>query len=451
MPNIRLLLALAVFAVCLCQGAAAQTEIDIPTAKRLAIVLVDKGQPRASREIAQELLRRNPDDPDLLIILSQAERGLGRFDAAIRAGRRGFRIAQTPAQKYLAARATAQALASDGQRTRAQVWLRLAGQHAPGRRAEAAVVSDYNYVRSRNPWSFSFSGSLSPTDNANDAPTSNEIVIGGLVFTDPTALPIPGTELTFSATAAYRLAATETRQSQFILAYDGRRVSLGRDAAIINPALRDRDFSADRLTLGWSAKFRTVGKSGVIDVSARLFADWNAGQRSQTGQALAGGYSWPVGNGQQLRIGAEFENLKRLDRPIRSSTTAKLSTNWVTSLRNRDRFGLQVTYADTNSQSFAVAHKSAQLRATYDFAKPVFSTRLGLAADFRTALFDTPLYGPDRRQDHSLGLSATATLTGLRVYGFSPVIELRHNRNRSNIARFDTRTTQISLSVRSSY
>lgn len=104
----------------------------------------------------------------------------------------------------------------------------------------------------RNPFSFSFSidASVSPSDNINNAPTTNTIVIGGLTFIDTSLLPISGFETNIGANLTYRLPATETRQSAFNLAYDARRVWLRSEAETINPTLQNGDFSSDRLSIG---------------------------------------------------------------------------------------------------------------------------------------------------------------------------------------------------------
>lgn len=445
------LLAVTLFCAAIASTAHAQTEVDIATAKRLAVVLIAKGQPRAAHEVLSALLQRNSKDPEILISMSRAERQMGAFSQAAASGRAAFRYATNPTLKYIAARVTAEALASNNQHTMAQIWLRRAGQNAPDAQAKTSIQRDYSYVRSRNPWSFNFDGSIAPTDNANDAPTSDEIVIGGLIFLDPTARPIPGLELNFSAMASYRLPATETRQTQFSLAYDARRVQLGSEAATIDPDLKDSDFAFDRVTFGWAGKFRRTQGTGVFDLSSNLFLDWNGGARSQNGQAIAAGYTFPVADQQWLRFGGSLENLDRVDNPLRSSTTLRLSAGWNARLQNRDAVGVRLTLSETESASLAVAHHSSRLRAYYTLADPVMSAKISFAADLRGTLFDEPLYSAERRKDTAVAISASATFSDWGRLGFAPVVELRNERVRSNVARFDTRSTQLSLSIRSTY
>lgn len=431
----------------------AGTEIDIDTAKKLALGLASQGQPRAALVILDELVKNRPDDPEIYIALSRTHRAAGNAQQAIQDARRAFALAESQTHKHLAARIMAEALASDGQHTRAQIWLRRAGQNAPNKAAEASVQRDYNYVRSRNPWAFSFRGAITPTDNANDAPTSDEIVIGGIVFRDPTAQPISGVEFTFGATARYRFPATAARQSELRFSYDARRVDLDSDAQDIDPGIENSDFSFDRVTLEWAGKFRNPDSTsnGVYDLTVGAFFDWNGGERSQDGLRAGTGYTLPLNAQNSLRVGVEVEDLDRRDRPVRSSTTYRATLDWSHARPNSDRLNVRFSYADTGSDSSAVAHDSVRLSAQYSFSEPVLSAHIGLGIDLRNSAFDRPLFSPDPRDDTAIGLSATATFPALDVYGFAPVLELRRDRVFSNVSRFDRQTLQLSLSFRSSY
>lgn len=425
-------------------------EVDIATARSLAVQLIESGQPGAAQALLQTLLAHDADDPGLLLALSRAERDMAHFDSAARHARRAFRLAAPGGGKFQAARAVAQALASDGKRGRAQIWLRRAARQAPNDRALALVRREFRYVRSRNPVTLSFNGSISPNDNINDAPTTNRIVIGGLTFENPAAQPISGVEFRFQAEATYRLPATERRQSEFTFAYAGRRVVLGEEAEAIDPTLDNALFRSDGLSVGWATKYLLPDRERMIDSAVTVFADWNAGRHSQTGLRAALGYTFPLAEGR-LRLGAEFEHADRVDRPIRSSRTRRLMADWSIGLENGDRLGAGMTLSDTDSASEAVAHGAAELRLSYHWADPQFGAHWGGALEYRRALFDQPLYSVEPREDHAVTVRLSAEFREMQFYGFAPVVELRREVVRSNISRFDTRNTGISLSVRSTF
>ncbi|WP_299045474.1 tetratricopeptide repeat protein [uncultured Tateyamaria sp.] len=426
-------------------------ELDIDTAKRLSLVFMAYGQHRAAHDVLTVLAARHPRDPEILITLSRAERALGQTEQAISRARQAFDIAESQAHRHLAARVLAEALASAGKHTRAQLWLRRAGQLAPTDAAKAAIRRDYAYVRSRNPWAFSVRGGISPTDNANNAPTSNQIEIGGIIFVNPAAQPISGTEYHFGGTVTYRFPATVTAQKEITVAYDGRRTRLGSEASSIDPGLSNSDFSADRLTFGWQGRFRPAGRQTVSDIGTRLFFDWNGGNRSQTGLALEAGLRFPLGDQQRLRLRGRLEHLDRLDNALRTSTTTEVGVEWSFPVGGKDFLRVDLSVADSASDSAAVARATNRLRATYALGQPILNAHIAFSADFRQSLFDRPLFGPERREDSAIGLSATATFAQMDVFGFAPVVELRRERVQSNISAFDTLATQLSFSFRSTY
>ncbi|MEM8653801.1 MAG: tetratricopeptide repeat protein [Pseudomonadota bacterium] len=431
------------------QSAAA--ELDIDTAKRLSLVFLAHGQHRAAHDVLTVLAARHPRDPEILITLSRAERALGQTDEAVARARQAFEVADTQTDRHLSARVLAEALASAGKHTRAQLWLRRAGQLAPTDAAKAAIRRDYAYVRSRNPWAFSVRGGISPTDNANNAPTSNQIEIGGIIFVNPAARPISGTEFHLGGTVTYRFPASVTAQKEVHVAYDARRTMLGSEANSIDPDLSNSDFSADRLAFGWRGRFRRAGGQAVSEFGTRLFFDWNGGDRSQTGLALDAGLRFPLADRQQLRLKGRVEHLDRLDVALRTSTTTELGVEWSFGMANNDYLRIGVSVSDTVSDSSAVARASNRLQAIYALGQPILNAHIAFSAEYRQSLFDQPLFGPDRRDDRAVGLSATATLKQMDFFGFAPVVELRRERVRSNISAFDTLATQLSFSFRSTY
>lgn len=99
--------------------------------RNFAVQLLRSNQPATAKAIAESLLSADPQDPIALTLLSQAERNLGNFAPARQAGQAAWAYATFDEERFAAATVTAQALASDGKFTRAQFWLRRAGNFAP--------------------------------------------------------------------------------------------------------------------------------------------------------------------------------------------------------------------------------------------------------------------------------------------------------------------------------
>lgn len=430
---------------------AAQVTLDIASARHLAAVLLRDGQPLAAREVLRTLLRANPDDPRLLINLSQAERALGENTAAIAAGRRAFALARDDEEHHVAARVTAQALSSDDRRTAAQFWLRRAAQYAPSDAALARTRRDYEYVAARNPWSFNLDFAATPTDNINGAPTTNTFTLGGLTFIDPTAKPISGLQLRYGVQVAYRLPATQTRQSELNLRYQAVRTVLGPEASSIAPTLEAGDLAFDALDLGWSAKFLRPDGQSQIDARLAAFAHLAAGDLHETGLRGTVGYSWPIGDASQIRIAASAEQRFRQDDPTRDALVLGFDASFAHQLENGDRARIALHYADTTSTSPSVARDVLGLELGYDFAESVLGSAIGLSASWDVAHYDSPVYSADPRRDDKVTLGANALLSEFSYYGFAPVINLDYTRNYSNVSAFDSETFALGFGFRSTF
>jgi tetratricopeptide (TPR) repeat protein len=143
-------------------------ELSVDQMRLAAEVNLRNGQPDRALALSDALLQRDPGDMTALLVRAQALRTLGRFGKAQEAARSGWRQAATREEKYAAALVMAQALSSDGKRTRAQLWLRRAAQAAPTDRHAARVARDFKYVQQRNPWQTTLSFTLAPTSNINN-------------------------------------------------------------------------------------------------------------------------------------------------------------------------------------------------------------------------------------------------------------------------------------------
>jgi hypothetical protein len=431
--------------------AIAQTALDVPNAQRLAYGLLQQGQASAALELIETLQAQGRNQTAVLYIArSRAERATGATRDSITSGRTAFQLAQSDTEKYLAARVTAQALATNNNRTRAQFWLRRASQYAPNDRAYANNRRDFDYVRSRNRLSFGLELSAKPTSNVNGAPTTNEIAIGGLVFTDPTAVPISGTEFLLGAELSYRLPSTDVRQTDISFEYDARRLRLGSDAASIDPDLNASDLTSDRLAVGWSGRYLAGGGDAVIETSIAVFANWYARDHVQNGLSGTLGYSWKVGD-DTLSLSASVAELERLDRPVRSARIWTVGAGWTGQIGDAGLMRVDLTYSDTNSDSKAVAHVAYGVAASYQLPDPILGANVSLSGLYRNADFDVPLYGPEPRHDETVTASIGAELAGIEYFGFVPVVELGRERTTSNIASFDTVATTVSISFRSSF
>lgn len=442
--------------ICLaCSSSAlAQTDLSVVDAQRLAYGLIERGQYNAALELLDTLQQEGRNQTAVVYVArSRAQRGLGLTRDAVQNGRRAFRLADTKAERFLAARSVAQAHSTSGNRTLAQVWLRLASQYAPNDTAYALNRRDFAYVRSRNPISLNFDLNVSPTDNINNAPTDNTIVLGGIPFTNTTLLPISGTSIETDVELSYRLPATQTRFSELHLSYYSRRVILSGDADEIDPDLEASDLARSRLGLAWGNNFRRVDRPWVVDTTIEAFADWSAGDHIQNGLSLDVGYRFPVAPNQSIRLAGGVEVGDRRDDNDRSFERYSAQATWFGAFEKIGQFQVTAYTQEFNSVSSSVARDVWGLSSNYRLPIPVLTADLSASFLYAETRFDDALlaFGSDPRFDQTFRGTLSAALPAAEVFGFLPVIEVTRERVKSNVFRFDTNETNVGLSIRSSF
>ncbi|MFP5508256.1 MAG: hypothetical protein ACLGIP_03725 [Alphaproteobacteria bacterium] len=128
-------------------GAQAQT-LTPDQMRGTAMLAIEDGNPALALQVAEALLVRDAEDVTALILKARAARDLGQFNIAQPAAARAWALSDTDATRFDSARVMAQVLASQGQRTRAQFWLRRAVQNAPDAGARRIAVQEFRYTPS---------------------------------------------------------------------------------------------------------------------------------------------------------------------------------------------------------------------------------------------------------------------------------------------------------------
>ena len=254
---------------------AAPVTLDPDQMRQVGFVALTSDQPGKALEISAALLRRDPQDVSALILKSRALRDLGHYTDARATAAQAWAGARTEAQRYGAALAMAQALASEGARTRAQFWLRRAVQASPTPLARQIAERDFDYVRARNPLSFSLQVSLAPSSNINGGSSNTATELLGLPFLlSGDARALSGTEATLGLTLRWRLPVTPTAQTEYRLSVLDRHYWLSSEARRQAPEATGGDYDYAAVELGWSR--RITPQTGPLNYSlgAALGRNW---------------------------------------------------------------------------------------------------------------------------------------------------------------------------------
>lgn len=421
-------------------------------------------QPDQALALAEALLRRDPEDVDALILKSQALRDLGRYDEALDTARTAYGLADTEAEIFAAAMVRAQALASQGARTRAQLWLRIAGEYAPDEEARAVAIRDFRYVRQRNPWNTQLSFSIAPTSNVNDGTTHDRISYGGLQGVEPTGISRPLSGLSFSGglTTRYRFSESETHETSVGLHLFGQSYILSEEAKDIAPDASGSDFAYTSVAVGLVHEWEPEAWTTPVQFSLLTGRGWY-GQEDYSRYTRAGvAKPFILGKSTALRLDAGVEGFERLTDDATSTTysgNAALLHEFDTGAALRFTVGA----FDTRSDDGALQRQRLRSGIGYTLAKPFAGARVTFEADVERTIYDEfpqrefviyPFLSREievEREDVTGRVGLSLWFEDIDYFGFSPTVTISHEETNSTLDLYDTVETGVTFGFRSSF
>ena len=430
--------------------AAEEVRMSVDAARGAAAMALQQGQSELALVLADGVLLGAPGDIQGLLIKSRALRDLGRGQEAAAPARSAFDTAEDLRDRYFAALLMAQARVSAGQRGVAQIWLRRAAEIAPDEQTRAVAVQDFRQVRRLTPWRVSLNATVAPSDNLNGAPKTNTFTFAGLPFVNPSAVPLSGQRLVLGADYVYRIALSETRRLNFGAGLEMQRVRFSNDAKSKVPGLRNADYRQDALTLrlgyeargqdgAWLAASRVslmrrwLGEVPLSDV-ARLDLSYG---RSLTPDVIAA-----------VRLGLEAE--QRHDAGVRDAQSRELGLS-LTRRFSGAALKLDLSQADTESESRAVARATHRAALSYALGKPVGGVLPRVTLAWEETAYDrgpTTFWTAPRR-DEEWSVSLDVLVPSFDYYGFAPEIGVSFRDRSSNYTIYETRSTDLRLGLKS--
>lgn len=421
--------------------------------RQLARAYLVDGQPGQTIGLTEALLARDADDVTALLLRAEAEVVTENFPAAVGFAGRAFNSATTNGERFAAARLVALSQAKQGHYTRAQFWLRRAGQVAPTPEARQAVAEDYAIVRRRNPLAISLSFGIAPSSNVNGGSLSEVLILPGLPFEfvlDGEARALSGIQISGGVNLTYRLHVDENSATFVDARFYGRTYALSAQAKEMAPDAKGSDYADYSIYGTLTHRWLTEGASGP----------WTA--------ALSGGQTWygqePYLRFIQASIGREFRatDFDRLNLGLFAEYQNRIEEGdafpnigargrWVHELDQGDDVGLFVSVRDSLTDIADVGFQGLTVSASYDFDKPVGNFDIGLSADLDYQSFPVSAYTYGAREDITTGVSVILGLNNIQYYGFEPLITLTASQTQSNADLFDSADLSVDFGIRSSF
>lgn len=432
-----------------------------PDQLRLAALLALRNgdAPRALR-FSDALLARDPKDRTALMLHSRAARNLGRFALAKSTARTAWALSEDDAQKYASSLLMAQALSSEGHRTRAQWWLRRAVEHAPNEAAKRNAIGDFRYVRARNPWATQLSFSVSPNSNINNGSSARSSFLNyklsELLFGQPveyelggTARALSGVEYALGAATRYRFAETETRAHDVIFTTDLRTYTLSNKSKSIAPTAKGSDFTFATYSLGYGQRGLNFDRRGEYRVVVDAGQSFYGGDEYARFARISAGQSYRLASGNKVNLRLAGE--RQFGIATADSDTLRADFSYTTRVWDRATLWTNATLATAQSPAPADEFREIGLRAELTLDKPVAGATLQMGLWARNRDYDVSPHSPDGRQEDRVQADLTLIFDKIDYYGFNPTMQLSASRTDSNISLYDANRVGLNFGIRSAF
>ncbi len=419
---------------------------------QMAVTLLDRGQPALAQRFADALLQQNPQDATALILKARAQRDLAAYPQAVATARLAWTHAEHPRERYGAALAVAQGLASDGQRLRAQLWLRRAIEAAPNDAARAIAVRDLRYVRNRSRLALRFDLSVRPASNVNGGTSERVIDFLGIPLTiSPDSRALSGGVVQGAVTAQYRLAESAAAKTDLRFGMVQRQVWLSASAKAAAPMARASDYRLSGFELGLDQAWKLPALNGEATASL-TFGHNRFGGRPMSDYVRADlGLARALSATLSGALGLSAERQKRLDAPNRSATILGASATLSQRLDSGDRLGFGLDLRHTQSAADSIDHRALSADLSWTKGTPLHGLGLSAGLGLEARDYDRAALSPDGRQDVTLSAQASLSLQNLDYMGFMPILSVKAERTRSNIALNRSQSLGLGLSIQSKF
>jgi hypothetical protein len=415
-------------------------------ARQMARAALERGRADIAREIALQILASRPQDAEALMLLSAAEAQLGQGAAGAAAGRKAYRLAQTPAARFEAAFLTALAHDAAEQGLAAKLWLRRAAQVAPTEAERAAAEKGYAQLRARSRLSFRVSGDIGPSANVNGGSLHDTMVIVGLPFSIPEALP--GGTWGLGLTGSYRLAQSENAVTELFADVTRRGVWLSDEAKSLAPTAKASDFALSTVKAGLTRRWRSTSKPLVFALTGSVGKRWYGGEALSTNLQAEGRVDWIRGDTQILSAAMTLERAANAQQAARDADVVQVSLTLQQQLQGAASVYVTGGLRDTASLAADIANDAAYLRVGYS---PGMLAG-GIGADLSMGVEQRDFVRmPGLADDLKLNAAATFTFSRIDYMGFSPKLTVAAERNRSEFLPRDTRDISVGLGISSSF
>lgn len=428
--------------------------------RNAAAIALEAGDAERAYTFSEALVKRDEDDWRAHLIHSRAARDLGIFHDAKSSARKAWSLADGAEQKYASSMVMAQALSSDGKRTRAQLWLRRAVQHAPNERAANRAVRDFQYVRARNPWHTALAFSITPDSNINNGSSERssflnykitESLFGEQVSYELSGatVALSGIEYQLGFATRYRLTETTRRANDLLFSGLYRTYSLSSEAKRLAPNASGSDFAYGTYQLGFLHKSLNFGDRGEYRLATSVGQSWYGSDEYARFLRLSAAQRYRLDNGHRIRMRLAGERLDGITRSDSDTIRADFSYSMI--LPKGYLLWTNLTTAVASSSLEEDEFDEIGLQAQVQLPKPIFGATALVGLTLRDRSYDVSPHSEDGRDEHRVAADMTLIFKEIDYYGFNPTMRISASHTDSNINLYKAKRLGLNFGIQSAF
>lgn len=410
------------------------------------------GSPATTIDLANSILRQNPNDFQALFLLSLGYSETDQHDAAANAATQAYRAALNDEERLISARVAGAAYFATGQFTRAEWWLRRAANNVETDDEAQLVRQEFDAIRDANPLSARFGFSVAPSNNINGGSKEAFFTLGDIVFEfGPKSRALSGIEYSGYADLSYRLSRGENHITKAMVYLHGRTYSLSPSSQATVPDVSGSDYAYAVAELSLNHRQMLFDGLGPTGVSVSVGQIWQAGSPLWRYSEFSLSQNFSIGQNASALIRASIENRAALDSIQSDTTIYDLQGIYAVRLGNQDTLRLTLGYRFNDALDVSYTYSDISASVNYDLRRPILGTDLSFEIGGGYKNYDEFLLSLDGRRDTYVTVGTTAVLERISYFGFSPMVTISATRTFSNVARYSMLEVQGSFGIQSNF
>lgn len=354
--------------------------------------------------------------------------------------------------KFLNALSKATHHIDQGRMTMAQLWLRLAYEHAPSAEAKDNVKTLNNRVAQRNPYKIKLSFALAPSNNVNNGTDDEVVILGGLPFAiDSQEQAYQGYVLDTSLALSYSISESARHRTDLIFNGTSRTIRLsGDDSRTTAQEVRGSDFNQSAVSFGVRHLLKTSETLTPLDIQGHIRQNWYGGKLLSYQINVGASQGYILSDRLIVRGAGSIQRTIRQDSSDNSSTRKVISVGARHTFLNTTSLAYDLIYEHNASDSAAISSRAIAVSANLEFpqikmVKPILQLRM------EDRSFPKWNALGNVRSDKSISASIILDLPNIQKYGFSPRFSLGLLHVNSTVSMYDRSSKSATISFNSNF